>query len=93
MTDRMLPEIEPWQMTAIDRRITDMLVADGYKVTETRRIIGGGPNNHLIVHDICYQRGHDERVYLTTHGSSCQRQERKRPVRKPLYKRKAPLAD
>ena len=66
-TKRLFPEMKPDQMTAIDRKILDLLIAEGYTVTDTERIDRSGFKKDLNVNRIEYLRGERERVYVITH--------------------------
>jgi hypothetical protein len=66
-TKRLFPEMKLSDMTAIDRKITDLLIAEGYRVTGTQRIERSGSYNDLNVNRMELLRGERERVFLTTH--------------------------
>jgi hypothetical protein len=66
-TERLFPEMRESDMTLIDRKIHDLLIADGYQVTNTERIERSGFNNNLNVNNIEYIRGERERVIVITH--------------------------
>jgi len=66
-TERLFPEMKKSNMTVIDREIHDLLLAAGYRVTNTERIDRSGFNHDLNVNRMDYQRGKRERVFVTTH--------------------------
>jgi len=66
-TKGLFPEMKKSNMTAIDRKIRDLLIAEGYRLIDTARIDRSGFNHDLNVNRMEYIRGERERVYLTTH--------------------------
>jgi len=60
-------EMKTSDMTAIDRKIHDLLIADGYRVTSMQKFEGCELNNYTDVNRMEYQRGDRERVFLYTH--------------------------
>jgi hypothetical protein len=64
--ETIFSEMKESDITAIDRKITDLLIAEGYRVTSTQRFEGIKLNNYTSVNRIEYRRG-GERVLITTH--------------------------
>ena len=67
MKTRLFPEMQASDMTVIDRKIHDLLKAEGYGVTGSERITGMKFNGGLNVNRLEYQRGARERVFVITH--------------------------
>jgi hypothetical protein len=65
---RLFPEMKESDMTLIGRKINGLLIADGYRVTDTERIERSGFNKNLDVNRMEYQRGERERVFVITHN-------------------------
>jgi hypothetical protein len=59
-------EMKQSDMTFIDRKIHDLLIAEGYRVVGTQRFDGIKLNNFTSVNRIEYRRGERERVFVTT---------------------------
>jgi len=78
-TKRLLPEMEASDMTAIDLKINSLLIAEGYRLTNTERINRSGFNKDVNVNHMEYLRNERERVFVVTHepvtGSSCLKRE------------------
>jgi N-formylglutamate amidohydrolase len=60
-------EMKQSDMTAIDRKIHDLLIAEGYRAAGTQRFEGTKLNNHTNVNRMEYRRGERERVFVITH--------------------------
>ena len=66
-TKKLFPEMKESDMTAIDRKIHALLIAEGYRVTNTERIDGMKINHFTDINRIEYRRGERERVVVSTH--------------------------
>jgi hypothetical protein len=66
-TKRLFPEMKAADMTAIDRKICALLIAEGYRVINTERIERSGFKKDVNVNEMEYLRGERERVFLITH--------------------------
>jgi len=53
-------------MNAIDRKIHDLLIAEGYKVSNAQRFEGMKLNSYTNVNRMEYIRGERERVFVIT---------------------------
>jgi hypothetical protein len=60
--EKLWPEMKEPDMTFIDRKIHDLLIAEGYRVTGTERIGGMKLNNYTNVNSMKFTRGERERV-------------------------------
>ena len=67
LNKRLFQVMKKSHMTAIDRKIHALLIAEGYMVIETQHISGGGFNNDINVNRMEYLRGKRERAFITTH--------------------------
>jgi hypothetical protein len=55
-------------MTFIDRKIHELLIAEGYRATGNSRFEGMKLNHYTNVKRMEYVRGERERVFVITHG-------------------------
>jgi hypothetical protein len=65
-TKSIYTEMKTSDMTDIDRKIHDLLIAEGYRVTGMKRFEGRELNNYTDVNRMEYQRGERERVFVCT---------------------------
>jgi hypothetical protein len=65
--ERLFPEMKESDMTAIDRKIHDLLTAEGYRVIGAQRIEGMELNNYTNVNRMEYMNGAGERAFIITH--------------------------
>jgi len=61
-------EMKETSQADIDRKIQDLLIAEGYKVTAAQRFEGMKLNNYTNVNRIEYKRGERERVFVITNN-------------------------
>ena len=64
----LFPTMEESGMTDIDRKIHDLLIAEGYRAICAGRFEWIKLNNYTNVDSMEYKRGEHERVFLTTHN-------------------------
>jgi hypothetical protein len=67
-TKSIFPEMKESDMTAIDRKIHDLLIAEGYRMAGTQRFEGMELNNYTNSNRIEYRRGERERVFAITNS-------------------------
>jgi hypothetical protein len=60
-------EMKQSDITATDRKIHDLLIAEGYRVTSMQKFEGMKLNNYTNVNRMEYRRGEHERVFVITH--------------------------
>ena len=65
-TKSIFAEMKTTDMTDIDRKIHDLLIAEGYRVTGMQRFEGMKLNNYTDVNRMEYQRRERERVFVYT---------------------------
>jgi hypothetical protein len=65
--EKLFPAVKESEMTSIDRKIHDLLIAEGYRATCTGRLEGIKLNHFTNVDRIEYIRGEHERVFVITH--------------------------
>jgi len=65
--ETIFSDMKQSDMTAIDRKIHDLLIAEGYRATGTQRLEGMKLNNFTNINRMEYRRGERERIILTTH--------------------------
>jgi hypothetical protein len=73
--ERLFPEMKESDMTAIDRKIHDLLTAEGYRVIGTQRIEGMELNNYTNVNRMEYLHGERDRVFVITHDHDREKKE------------------
>jgi len=66
-TKSIFSEMKILGMTAIDRKIHSLLVAEGYRAAGTQRLEGMKLNNFSNVNRTEYIRGECERIIVYTH--------------------------
>jgi len=68
--ETIFTEMKESDMTAIDRKIHDLLIAEGYRAAGTQRFDGMELNNYTNVNRMEYIRDGRERVFVITneHG-------------------------
>jgi hypothetical protein len=59
-------EMKETDMTIIDRKITDLLIAEGYRIAGTQKFEGIKLNNYTNINRMEYRRGERERVIVIT---------------------------
>jgi hypothetical protein len=64
--ETLFPAIEEPDMTDIDRKIHNLLIAEGYRATSAGRFEGIALNNFTNVDRMEYRRGEHERITVTT---------------------------
>ena len=67
-------EMKESDMTAIDRKIHDLLIAEGYRTAGNKRFDGIKWNNFTNVNHMEYIRGERERVFVITHEPGRQKE-------------------
>jgi hypothetical protein len=65
--EKLFPAMKESEMTSIDRKIHDLLIAEGYRVTCAGRFEGIKLNHFTNVDRMEYIRGERERVFVITH--------------------------
>jgi len=65
-TKSIYTEIKTSDMTAIERKIHDLLIAEGYRVTGMQKFEGIKLNNYTDINRMEYRRGERERVLVNT---------------------------
>jgi hypothetical protein len=65
-TEKLFPEMKESDMTVIDWKINDLLIAEGFRLTGTGKFEGIKLNNFTNVNRMEYRRGERERVLVNT---------------------------
>jgi len=65
--ETIFSEVKESDMTAIDRKIHDLLIAEGYYTADTQKLEGMKLNNYTDINRIEYRRGERERIIISTH--------------------------
>ena len=63
----LFPQMKESDWSFIDRKIHDLLIAEGYRAIFAGRYEGSKLNNYTDVNRMEYIRGEQERVFLITH--------------------------
>jgi hypothetical protein len=66
--ETLFPAMKETDMTGIERKIHDLLIAEGYQITGAGRFEGIALNNFTKVDRMEYRRGERERVTVTTNS-------------------------
>jgi hypothetical protein len=67
---KVFSEMKESDMTAIDRKIHDLLISEGYRSIGSERFEGMQLNNYTNVNRVEYLHGERDRVFVITHGKS-----------------------
>jgi hypothetical protein len=65
-TNSIFSEMKVTDMIDIDRKINDLLIAEGYRIAGTQRFEGIKLNNYTNINRMEYRRGERERVTVIT---------------------------
>ena len=61
-------ELKEADMGDIDRKINDLLIAEGYRASGSKKFEGMKINGFTDINTLEYRRGDRERVVITTHA-------------------------
>ena len=65
--ETIFSEVKESDMSSIDRKIHDLLIAEGYYTADTQKLEGMKLNNYTDINRIEYRRGERERIIISTH--------------------------